>query len=74
MIDFNPLIPMNKQDRISPYNIIFIIKQESEANKEKYQLGDYYLFPTQILLSERIVWKTVRRITYEILGVKGLTT
>ena len=32
---------MSKQDRISPYNIIFIIKQKSEANKEKYQLGEY---------------------------------
>ena len=30
---------MNKQDRISPYNIIFIIKQESEGNKKNINEG-----------------------------------
>ena len=30
---------MSDQDRISPYNI----KQTSDENKEKYQLGDYEL-------------------------------
>ena len=34
---FNLLSPMSDQDRISPYNI----KQTSDENKEKYQLGDY---------------------------------
>ena len=33
----NPLTPMSDQDRISPYNI----KQTSDENKEKYQLGNY---------------------------------
>ena len=49
------------------------IKQTSDENKEKYQLGDYQLIHYQILRTViiRIVWQTVRRITNEILGVKG---
>ena len=52
----------------------YIIKQTSEENKEKYQLGDNQLIQSQILPTNitRIVWETVRRITNEILGVKGL--
>ena len=51
------------------------IKQTSNENKEKYQLGDYWLIQHQILQIRIIwiVWQTVRRITNEILGVKGLT-
>ena len=43
-------------------------------NKEKYKLGDYQLIPYQILQTNitGIVWKTSRRITCEILRVKGL--
>ena len=61
---------MSDQDRISPYNI----KQTSDENKEKYQLGDYKLIQSQILQTNitRTVRQTVRRITNEILGVKGL--
>ena len=49
--------------------------QTSYENKEKYQLGDYSLIKYQILQtnSMRTVWQTVRRITNEILGVKGLS-
>ena len=49
--------------------------QTSYENKEKYQLGDYQLIKCQILQtnSMRTVWQTVRRITNEILGVKGLS-
>ena len=49
------------------------IKQTSDENKEKYQLGDYKLIQYQILQTNitRTVWQTVRRITDEILGVKG---
>ena len=49
------------------------IKQISDENKEKYQLGDYKLIQYQILQTNitRTVWKIVRRITDEILGVKG---
>ena len=36
---------MSDQDRISPYNI----KQTSDENKDKYQLGDYKLIQSQIL-------------------------
>ena len=61
---------MSDQDRISPYNI----KQTSDENEEKYQLGDYKLIQYQILQINitRVVRQTVRRITDEILGVKGL--
>ena len=47
------------------------IKQTSDENKEKYQLGDYKLIQYQILQTNitRTVWQTVRRITNEILGV-----
>ena len=50
------------------------IKQTSDDNIEKYQLGDYKLIQYQILHTDmtRTVWKTERRITYGILGVKGL--
>ena len=66
----NPLTPMSDQDIISPYNI----KETSDENKEKYQLGDYKLIQYQILQTDitRTVWETVRRITNEIFGVKGL--
>ena len=49
-------------------------RQTSDENKEKYQLGDHKLIKCQILKIniKRIVWQTVRRITSEILGVKGL--
>ena len=47
----------------------------SDENKEKYQLRDYKLIQHQILQRiTRIVWQTVRRITNEILGIKGLNT
>ena len=51
------------------------IKQTSGENIEKYQLGDYKLIQYQILQTNvmRTVWQTVRRITNEILGVKGLS-
>ena len=43
--------------------------------KEKYQLADYKLIQYQILQTYiiRIVWQTVRRITNEILEVRGVT-
>ena len=50
------------------------INQASDKNKEKYQLGDYELIQYQILQTNntRTVWQTVKKITNEILGVKGL--
>ena len=50
------------------------IKQASNGNKEKYQLGGFKLIQYQILLSDivRIVWQqlyTVRRTSNKILGV-----
>ena len=88
-IYLNPLTLMGDQDRISPYNIKqtnndnkekyqlspYNIKQTNNDNKEKYQLGDYWLIQYKILQTNitRTVWQTVRRITNEILGVKGLS-
>ena len=63
---------MSDQNRISPYNIN--IRQTSDENKEKYQLGDYKLIQSQIIQTNitKTVWQIVRIITNEILGVKGL--
>ena len=51
------------------------IKQKSDENKEKYELGDYKVIQYQILQTNitRTVWQTVRRITNVIMGVEGLT-
>ena len=51
------------------------IKQTRGENKEKYQLGDHKLIQYRILQTTiiRTVWETVRRITNEILVVKGLS-
>ena len=63
---------MSDQDRTSPYNSNNI-KQTSVENKEKYHLGDYWLIQYQISWANiiRIVWQTVKRITNEILLLRG---
>ena len=65
-----PLTPMSDQDRIYPDNI----KQTSDENKEKYQLGDYQLIQYQMLRTNitRLICQTVRRITNEIVEAEGL--
>ena len=66
---------MGDLDRISLYNNYqHNIKQTSNEKKEKSSLGDYWLMQYQILQTNitRTIWQTVRRITNEILGVKGL--
>ena len=69
----NPLTLVSDQDRIPLSNIN--IKQTSDENTEKYQLGDYRLIQYQILQTNitRTVWQTVRRITNKILGVHGFS-
>ena len=64
---------MSDQDRISPYNINTISSRQVMRIK-KYQLGDYKLIQYQFLQTnmKTTVWQTVRRITNEILGFKGL--
>ena len=59
---------MSDEARISPHDI----KQTSDENKEK-SIWDYQLIHYQILQSDiiEIVWQTARRITNEILRVKG---
>ena len=66
---------MGDQDRISPYNINTESSRQMRRIKKKTQLGEYKLIRYQILQIEiiSILWQTVRRITNEILGVKGLT-
>ena len=66
---------MNDQVRISPYNNNIILSNQVFRIKEKYQLADYKLIQYQILQTYiiRIVWQTVRRITNEILEVRGIT-
>ena len=71
---FNPLTLMSDQDRISPYNINTISSRQVMRIKKNINLGDYKLIQYQILQTNitRTVCQTVRRITNEILGVKGL--
>ncbi|RMX40724.1 hypothetical protein pdam_00015954, partial [Pocillopora damicornis] len=59
---FNPLTPMSDQDRVSPYNIGTISTRK---------LIQYQILQTNITRTTR---QTVRRITDEILGVKGQTS
>ena len=49
------------------------VKQTSDENKEKYQLGDYKLIQYQILQTNiiRFVWQTVGRMTNEPWELKG---
>ena len=60
----------NSPDKISTQHQADIV---SDINKGKYQLEDYKLIKYQILQTYiiRMAWQTVRRITKEILGVKG---
>ena len=69
------LVNSHKWPRLNfSFQYQYNIKQTSDENKEKYQFEDYKLIQYQILQTNitRTVWKTVRRITNEILGVKGL--
>ena len=65
---------MSDQDNLS-LQYQYKIKKTSDENQEKYQLGDYKLIQYQILSSDikRFIQQTVRRITYKILGVRGLS-
>ena len=65
---------MCDQDRISPLQHPYNIKQTSDENKEQCRLEGYQMIQYQILwtILIRIVWQKVRRITHKILGVKGL--
>ena len=65
---------MSDQDRISPLQHPYNIKQTSGENKEQCRLEGYQMIQYQILwtILIRIVWQKVRRITHKILGVKGL--
>ena len=50
------------------------MKQNSDKNKEKISIGGLLVDYIQILQTNiiGIVWQTVKRITNEILGVKGV--
>ena len=66
---------MSDQDRISPYNINTVSIRQVIRIEKNISLSDYELIQYQILQTNntRTVWQTVKRITNEILGVKGLT-
>ena len=68
------LTSMSDQNRISPSNINTILGRQMMRIKIKYQFGNFWLILYQILRNNfiRIAWQTVRKITHEILGVKGL--
>ena len=70
----NPSTPMSDQDRISLYNINTITGRQAMRIK-KYQLDGYLLIQYQILRTNiaRIILQIVRRISNEMLGVKGLS-
>ena len=69
---FNLLTPTSDQTDFS-LHYQYNIQQNSDKNKEKYQLGDkliqYQILQTNII---RTVWQTVRRIANVILGVERL--
>ena len=73
ILRFNPLSLMSDQDRISPNNIntipsIQVMRITKNINKGN-KLIQYQILQNNIT---RTVWQTVRRITNEILRVKGL--
>ena len=65
---------MSDQDGISLYNINTISSRQIMRIKKNINLGDYKLIQYPILQANitRTVRQKVRRITDEILGVKGL--
>ena len=65
---------MGDQDRISPYNINTISSRQVMRIKKSLSLENYKLIQYQIPQTNmtRTEWEIVRRITNEILGVKGL--
>ena len=71
---FNPLNSHEWPRQNFSLQYQYNIKQTSDENKEKYQLGDYKLIQYQIRKTNitRTVRQTVRRITKGILGIKGL--
>ena len=70
----NTLTPMSDQEIISTNSINMISSRQVMGKGKK--LGDYWSIHNQILQSDiiRIVWQTVKRISNEILGAKGLIT
>ena len=74
MSAINLLTLVSDQEGISPYEIK-TVESRQEMRMKKLSIMDYLLIQYQILQTYiiGIVWQTVRRITNEILGVKGLT-
>ena len=70
----NPSTPMSDQDRISLYSINTITGRQA-MRKKIYQLDGYLLIQYQLLRTNvaRIILQIVRRISNEMLGVKGLS-
>ena len=73
-IKLNPQAPKNHQDLISPYNIN--TKSSRQLMKTKQNINQWIIsrmIQYQVLRTNaiKILWHTVRKIIYEILGVKG---
>ena len=68
----NPLTPLSDQDRISPYYICTIsCTQVMKINKTiNYGISNRCNLQTNMMR----IWQTVRRITNDRLGIKGLNT
>ena len=64
---------MSDEARISPHDINTISSKQVMRIKKNQKIWDYQLIHYQILQSDiiEIVWQTARRITNEILRVKG---
>ena len=72
-IAINPLTPMSDQDRISPFKINTISSKQVMRIRKSINKGITSWSNTKFSkLLTRTVWQTVRRITSEVLGVKGL--
>ena len=65
---------MSDQDRISPYNINTMASRQVMRIKKETLIWGLLVDQYQILQTNitRTILQTVRRITHEILGVKGL--
>ena len=72
-IAINPLTPMSDQDRISPFKINALPSKQVIRIRKNINKGITSWSNTKFSkLLTSTVWQTVRRITSEVLGVKGL--
>ena len=71
-MSLNPIAPMSDQDRISPHNIIRILSRQVTRIKILIRGLLVDPIPNSPTNITRTIWRTVRRVTNEVVGVKGL--